>query len=247
MSRLLLPAFVALLASADAAAKAQPKVVSLEFEKTITRRSEHISNIFRRDDLAPKSSEINNDAQVSYSVSASLGTEGQQVTLKLDTGSSDLIIPKTGAPICNGGSSCKQGATYDDSKSSTWVKISDNFTTDFTDKSKYTGTWGQDTVSIAGANVQNVSIGLMSGAEGIPADQKAPALLGLAFQSQKTGDEAANNTFISQMHNQGLINSAAYSLWLNDVGTYSRSPHPKMQQILTPLQPQPKAPSSSAG
>ena len=64
------------------------------------QKQPYVQVLDRRADSTVQTDTANNQAQGGYFVSVEIGTPGQQLSLQLDTGSSDLWVPYSGAAIC---------------------------------------------------------------------------------------------------------------------------------------------------
>ena len=157
-----------------------------------------------------------------YFATCAIGTPYQNLTLQLDTGSSDIWVPDIGAEACNGSAQTPNGCTlgtFDPSKSRTFVDVGKGeFDISYVDGSHSRGDYFADRFEIGGA-VVNVTMGL-----GIDTDI-AYGLVGIGYalneaivSDTKSVSSAYPNLPVT-MQQEGLINSIAYSLWLNDLGT----------------------------
>ena len=98
------PVFRGLLLFSSALACTRAQVVLWDIEKR------HIAtHLSRRSDSAHEEIILNEKGHGGYFATASLGTPGQNVTLQLDTGSSDTWVPYSGANVCLGSSVTNKG------------------------------------------------------------------------------------------------------------------------------------------
>ena len=191
-----------------------PDVVGLD----IARR--HIPNPAKRDALRRRQSqtvtETLDNYETLYIANVSIGTPAQDFSLHIDTGSSDLWVNAPNSEICTerGGDLCSLGS-YDANSSSTYKYVNSVFNVSYVDGSGADGDYATDTVSIGGKSITDLQFGIgydSNSAEGI---------LGIGY----TADEAQADTARQKsypnlpqaMANAGLIQSNAYSLWLNDL------------------------------
>ena len=191
-----------------------PNVVGLD----IARR--HISDPAKRDTLRRRQSqtvtETLDNYETLYIANVSIGTPPQDFSLHIDTGSSDLWVNAPNSEICTerGGDLCSSGS-YDANSSSTYKYVNSLFNVSYVDGSGADGDYATDTVSIGGKSITDLQFGIgydSNSAEGI---------LGIGY----TADEAQADTARQKsypnlpqaMANGGLIQSNAYSLWLNDL------------------------------
>lgn len=165
--------------------------------------------------------------QNEYAVTLEVGTPPQNVTVAVDTGSSDLWFIGPDNPYCEGNSgvasseqvACTDGTIFNPDDSSTWNQNNTDFAISYADGTGAYGYYGQDTISIGGSTIKNANIAVSNNATstdsvfGIgPRYQEASIT---EFNSDGTAD-----TYVSvpyQMKSQGLISAVAYSLFLNDM------------------------------
>jgi hypothetical protein len=111
--------------------------------------------------------------------------------------------------------SCEFAGTYTANSSSTYSFIASNFNISYVDGSGASGDYVSDTFTIGSATLPSLQFGIgysSSSSEGI---------LGIGYtinevQVGRAGKSAYNN-LPAQMVSDGLIQSNAYSLWLNDL------------------------------
>ncbi|PSK57808.1 hypothetical protein B9Z65_9010 [Elsinoe australis] len=189
------------------------------FHADIERR--RVSNPLVRDRLRRRQTKtveqgLDNEETLYYA-NASLGTPPQQLRLHIDTGSSDLWVNTPNSEICTyqGQGLCDYAGTYSPNSSSTYNYLNSAFTIQYADGSGATGDYVTDTFAIGGATLDNqqFAIGYKSNSQegilgiGYPANE--------AILSVRNGRTYPNVP--QKMLNQGLINTNAYSLWLNDL------------------------------
>ena len=207
-----------LLASGSAALnlieRDTPNVVGLD----IARR--HVPDSVKRDALRRRQSQTVTETLANYGTlyfaNVSIGTPAQNFALHIDTGSSDLWVNVPDSEICTGqGDPCSSSGTYDANSSSTYKYVNSLFNVSYEDGSGATGDYATDTVSIGGKSITGLQFGI--GYE----SNSAEGILGVGY----TADEAQADTARQKsypnlpqaMANGGLIQSNAYSLWLNDL------------------------------
>ncbi|RKU43247.1 hypothetical protein DL546_004105 [Coniochaeta pulveracea] len=158
---------------------------------------------------------VNNITGGGYYIDVEVGTPGQPMTMILDTGSSDAWILDVEADLCHSktlqekhGDYCSP--TYDSSKSSTYkLAVEDGFRIQYLDSSEATGDYITDDFKIANMTIKDLQMGL--------ADKVAmgTGVLGIGFPENVAATDKYPN-IIDQLAEQGVINSRAYSLYLND-------------------------------
>ncbi|OBT77750.1 hypothetical protein VF21_03810 [Pseudogymnoascus sp. 05NY08] len=160
----------------------------------------------------------------SYYANITVGTPPQPISVIIDTGSSDLWILAKTADVCLNPKLIKQlpgdvgciGGTYDHLKSSTYDKlISGGFQIQYVDQTESSGDYISETVSFNGQNKSNNAIKELQ--IGLASTSTLPVgVMGIGYNSSVAAATIYPN-IIDQMVNQGLINTRAYSLWLDDL------------------------------
>ncbi|KAK1829473.1 mitochondrial elongation factor g 1-like protein [Podospora conica] len=167
---------------------------------------------------------INNAAERGgYFATCKLGTPPQSLDLQLDTGSSDIWVPDTSAQVCHTQAGCDLGS-FTPSQSSTYDVVgAGEFVIQYLDGTKSKGDYFTDDFKIGDASLKNMTMGL-----GLNTTI-AYGLVGIGYAN----NEAIVGTTSSlksvypnlpvNMVDEGLINTIAYSLWLNDLDASSGS------------------------
>lgn len=113
------------------------------------------------------------------------------------------------------GSPCASTGTYSANSSSTYSYIASDFNISYVDGSGASGDYVSDTFSIGGTTLEQLQFGIgytSSSSEGI---------LGIGYQINEVqvgrAGKAAYNNLPAQLVADGVIQSNAYSLWLNDL------------------------------
>ncbi|ROV93367.1 hypothetical protein VMCG_08426 [Cytospora schulzeri] len=157
----------------------------------------------------------NEVAQGGYFATCSIGTPSQNVTMQLDTGSSDIWVPYYLALPCIE-SECTSGS-FNPELSSTFEDVGEGeFMIAYVDGSYAEGDYFTDTFQIAGASISDMTMGL-----GISTTIPY-GLVGVGYKVNEAivGTEDISSAYSNlpvEMVNQGLIATNAYSLWLNDL------------------------------
>lgn len=175
---------------------------------------EVVGKMFGKRDTAT-SVVVNNITGGGYYIDVEVGTPGQKQTMVLDTGSSDAWIVDSDADLCSDrslqkvyGDSCS--LTYDRTKSSTYkMAVKDGFSIKYLDESEASGDYIYDNFKIADVTIKSLQIGLADTVV------MGTGVLGVGFPANEAAVAAYPN-IIDQLADQGLINSRAYSLYLND-------------------------------
>ncbi|KAJ5545358.1 hypothetical protein N7535_006253 [Penicillium sp. DV-2018c] len=151
-----------------------------------------------------------------YLCNVTLGTPKQNVRLVLDTGSSDLWCNTPNSSLCESSQDpCSETGTYNPSRSSSFSFVNSDFNITYADGSNAVGEYVTDTLTIGGTTLQDFQFGIglsSSSAEGV---------LGIGYvvnevQVGRNGESPYAN-LPQAMVDKGIIQSNAYSLWLNDL------------------------------
>lgn len=149
----------------------------------------------------------------SYYVQAQVGTPPQQLTLYVDTGSSDLWVLSTLAELCQSAEmQAKYGEcleTFDHEKSSTFELMEDTpFEIRYVDQTGAAGYYFTDNVSFgSGKDITRLQMG-------IAVNSTNPyGIMGIGYSAGVSAEDIYPN-IIEVMAKQGLIASKAYSIYL---------------------------------
>lgn len=162
-----------------------------------------------------------------YFATCKIGTPAQDLTLQLDTGSSDIWVPSSSASVCttssssSSSSSSSEGCTlgsFNSKKSTTFDDVGPSlFSISYVDGSHSKGDYFTDVFEIGGANLTNVTMGLGK-------DTDIPyGLVGVGYAINEAivaGSASTRSVYPNLpvvMKNEGMIATTAYSLWLNDL------------------------------
>ena len=172
---------------------AKPKVVPLEFSRNSSPNLEKRGTV----DVPL----INN--VVGYSANVSIGSPPQFTQLGIDTGSGDTWV--FGPNACPKGSQC--APAFDDSKSSSAKIINKGGWSEIFGLGSAKGDLITDIFQTGGSNVNDLTIGVAQ----IVSDLTS-GLLGLGRNSASDFP-----VILESLVKQGVINSHAFSVWLNDI------------------------------
>ncbi|KAJ4386486.1 hypothetical protein N0V93_009383 [Gnomoniopsis smithogilvyi] len=177
---------------------------------SVRRRSPRLSKR-----AAVTESLINNVTAGGYYATVSVGTPGQDLTLVLDTGSSDAWVVSADATLCTEkklqvyyDETC--GATFNSSASSTYkIAVADGFDIEYQDGTSASGDYFTDNFVIGDITVTDLQMGI--------ADKTAvgTGILGIGFELNEAAETMYSN-LVTDMVNQSKISTMAYSLYLND-------------------------------
>ncbi|KAF8863070.1 acid protease [Acephala macrosclerotiorum] len=183
-------------------------------EAQLTRRQ--LSNLYKR--AGTVNTQLTNaEVEGLYFANVTVGTPGQNLALQIDTGSSDVWVPSTTAALCGNAKEggCPNGA-FNQKSSSTFLNVEPNgFNISYVDGTGSTGDYFQDTFKISGATLNNFQMGLALDTT------IGTGIMGIGYNTSEANIDTGNGTEYPNlplaMVNAGAINSAAYSLWLNDL------------------------------
>ncbi|KAL9097765.1 MAG: hypothetical protein Q9165_000091 [Trypethelium subeluteriae] len=191
---------------AVAGAPIQRKRVSNGLERDRLRRRQNSKTV---------SESLDNEGTL-YFANVTLGTPGQNLRLHIDTGSSDLWTNVASSQICESQDDpCSDSGTYDPTQSSSWSFLNNDFNISYVDGSGSSGAYGTDNLQLGGVTLQNLQLGLGN------SSTSQEGILGIGYQVNEVAVNRANAQPYANvpalMVQQGLINTNAYSLWLNDL------------------------------
>ncbi|KAF2397034.1 acid protease [Trichodelitschia bisporula] len=150
-----------------------------------------------------------------YYANITLGTPAQKLRLDIDTGSSDIWCNSAVSSLCQQEQDqCDESGTFNANKSSSYQYVNSAFYIRYADGSAAAGDYAKDTLHFGGQDITGVQFGIgyqSSSAQGI---------LGVGYPINEasigTTGEAYTN-LPALLVQKKLINTAAYSLWLNDL------------------------------
>ena len=151
-----------------------------------------------------------------------LGTPPQSVRLQIDTGSSDLWVNVANSTLCSGAgnTNCTRSGTYNPNVSSTYNYVNSAFKTAFGDGTYANGAYITDVLQIGSTPVFHLEMGL--GLNSTSTEN----VWGIGYPIQEALQASNNETYPNTpfaMVQQGLIESPAYSLYLNDLNSSTGS------------------------
>ncbi|KAK5090090.1 hypothetical protein LTR05_000259 [Lithohypha guttulata] len=189
-----------------------PRVVGLDINRRhIADPIEHDRRRFmKRQNVVQET--LDNELTLYYA-DITLGTPGQAIQVSVDTGSSDLWVNSGSSSICST-RQC-QGGTYDRSASSSSRIINNDFNISYVDGSGAIGPYVGDTMQFAGVTLDDFQFGVGD------TSSSQMGVLGIGYaiievQVNRAGGDPYPNLPLA-LRNDGHINTAAYSLWLNDL------------------------------
>ena len=155
-----------------------------------------------------------------YYANITIGTPPQAVRVQVDTGSSDVWFNTENSANCQkkpDPASCGGTGTYNANFSSTYSYLNNEFETSYGDNSGASGDYGTDEITLGGkTKVTGLQIGV---AFNSTSDQN---LLGVGYPANEAQVTSKVNLTVYDnlpllLVKEGIIQSPAYSLWLNEI------------------------------
>lgn len=157
-----------------------------------------------------------NNKKFYYSTNVKIGTPPQDVELLLDTGSSDTWVFSPNSKYT--GNQAAPKSFFDETKSTSFKNNNTDFHITY-GIGQVSGKWGTDNLSIGGATIKDLSIGIAGSTD------SAQGIVGIgrpqAEITTKSGTKYANLPL--KLYENGHISSPAFSLYLNDIHSDSGS------------------------
>ncbi|KAJ5722627.1 hypothetical protein N7488_000662 [Penicillium malachiteum] len=159
------------------------------------------------------STSLYNEQNMYYMVNITLGTPPQNLSLSLDTGSSDIWVNVPNSTYCAAdGDVCSSTGLFDLSDSSTFTLLDYYMNATYVSGTLATGPYATDTLTIGGATVKDMQFALAE------TSSNPHGILGIAYAAGEfaaTQDDKQYSNLPEALVSSGAINSAAFSLWLN--------------------------------
>lgn len=157
-----------------------------------------------------------NNRKYYYSTNVQIGTPPQDVELLLDTGSSDTWVFTPNSKYT--GATQGPNSFFDESQSSTWNGNNSDFHITY-GIGQVSGKWGTDHLSIGGATIENLSIGLAESSD------SAHGIVGIGRpEAEITNVDGSNYVNLPlKLYQDGHINSPAFSLYLDEANSENGS------------------------
>lgn len=141
-----------------------------------------------------------------YLVDVEVGSNKDKNQVLIDTGSSDLWVVASDAN-CQG-VDCKNYGTFDESSSSSYKDLNENFKISYGDGSGASGNWATDDVTVGDVEVSALQFAVAT------QSSSDIGVLGIATKNVESSDSSYNNLPYA-LQKQGKIDKVAYSLYLN--------------------------------
>lgn len=143
-----------------------------------------------------------------FSITVGIGSSKQEISLILDTGSSDMIVISSDNPTCSTtlADVCKSDGTFNRNSSTSIKDLGESaFSIEYGDGTTSSGAWVQDTIDLNGVDV-DLTFGLANNTD-------STSVFGIGLQGLEFADKKYNN-FPLQLKSQGLIDTSSYSVYL---------------------------------
>ncbi|KAJ5194688.1 uncharacterized protein N7498_008126 [Penicillium cinerascens] len=148
-----------------------------------------------------------------YMVNITIGTPPQNLSLSLDTGSSDIWVNVPNSTYCAADDDpCSSTGLFNPKNSSTFKLLGYDMNATYVSKNLAAGPYATDTLVIGGVTVKNMEFAVAEQSD------NPHGILGIGYA---ISTDAATNlhkeyaNLPEALVNSGAIKSAAYSLWLN--------------------------------
>ncbi|CRG91008.1 aspartic-type endopeptidase (OpsB), putative [Talaromyces islandicus] len=215
MKQTYLRILLGILLTADALSlhkRDSPAVVKLDVQRD--QAPDLMGRNYRGDKRDKTVNQVLQNAGTMYLTNITLGSPPQRARLIIDTGSSDMWCNTKSSDLClQDPSSCEQLGTYNANSSSTYKYLNSNFALAYVDGTSAQGDFVSDNLNIGGKTLPSFEFGVAYTSSSI-------GVLGLGYVgNEATGQSEQGNypNLPQAMADNGLINSNAYSLWLDDL------------------------------
>jgi hypothetical protein len=157
---------------------------------------------------------LDNDKSLYYA-NITLGTPAQSLQLHIDTGSSDLWVNTAQSSLCRSTRGQCEGGTYDNSKSSTYKLVNEQFNISYVDGSAASGDYVTDTLGFGGVSIPTFQFGIGE----VSTSQQGVLGIGYMLNEVAVGRAGLQPypNLPAALQNNGHTATMAYSLWLNDL------------------------------
>lgn len=155
---------------------------------------------------------VDEDDDLEWAGTITIGTPGQSFLIDFDTGSADLWVPSSSCTS----SGCSPHKKYTASSSSTSVKKSGTFSIEYGDGSTASGPIYTDTVTVAGLSAAAQYFSAVTSESSSFASDPEDGILGLAFSSISS---IGQPTLIETLYSEGKISAPTFAFRLATSGS----------------------------
>ena len=161
-----------------------------------------------------------------YLTNVTVGTPPQNVQLFVDVNAADTWVNTPVSAFCaKASNNCAEYGIYAPNSSSSYQYVNSNFSLTYSDGTGESGDYVTDVISIGGNSVQGLQFAIAYNSTAVSTSPYGVLGLGYPVQEvQVTQNHAQPYPNLPQaMANKGMINSNAFSLWLNDLSASTGS------------------------
>ncbi|KAG2735434.1 hypothetical protein G9P44_001648 [Scheffersomyces stipitis] len=182
----------------------------VQIKRSSSKQANTLSSLGNIKEVANNDVNLFKNPKDFYAVNITVGTPPVQLQVELDTGSSDLWVISTKAPVCKR-YNCNIYGVFDKDKSSSWKSNGTEFGIRYVDGSGNDGgIYGQDTINFGnGLVLNNATFAVANEMVDLV------GIMGISFEFREAATQKYPN-IPSLMKLQGYTKKTAYSLYVTD-------------------------------